>query len=1577
MTGGAGEAGEAAEVKPRKGTASGSDAAPGDKNRGRTAGEAGEETGGITAERLAGADRLPVPAVFHFGERGLESLTAEAAEEGFAFRTDGFSLYAFAFTVDFFYLGYEFHLPGKGEILLSELFSELHIAETVGDVAEVSFSDPELVSVRRAGEDWKLTSRAAFDSEEKLTVTMLRGDVYEIAVRDAKSYVFRFNTSDPAAGYVYSNSKTYGEAFSLAVADSGLAAGSVRPRSSAAPTNGRQSASAGYEFRFWRVDGYQDFGRGEGNPANYGDLYMIRPQVGTAYVSDGPHTFTACFVPAGESFITFDPYVGADPNDGRVYGAVSVGGAKSYEYLDSGGNSHPVYYCYSGSYGMLAEPYDNGVFTGWYLSGTDTLVCESLYFTAPDWLTWDATVQARFRKAESRTVAYRSTNAVSSTGYGGTISIHGQGYSDYVVYEQVLEGHVPSGARAWVYGNLTFVGWRGEDGRLLTRSEDLTLYGPISGDTIYYAEYLESRFNRILLRSNERSYGSVVSNGQDLTDKLQGFSTNSSGNLRLPAVISAIPAENFRFDHWELNGQRFANDTRLNLRDLSVPPDSGTNIQELTAFFRPICKVSYDLGVLRQVGINDASAQHWEDVPWCPKDVRVDREGLETLGEDLYRETLDFASVFTFPDLTRETRVSGTNNGYNLLTHSFKGWTVEGDTSGKVYKPGESVTLYSSVSLTAVWDAYFDGKSGYYGAGYPARYRYNTNTCGFFVRLFDSEFNIGDTSTYTDCLFTTRLIGDPLYAGDGSRDDLSGNSVAQTRSEIDAIDAFLRANAASGIPANEDSAFAGTVMKLELPFPSDEFIFGRIRQWNDKQTEEHKIQIYGQKIPQEQLTGDYYDLRWYVLKDQENSWHIDGMLLPKYAKLVVMKSFTGEQEAIDAVKSGDFYIGVDEKKENTEGEGREQYQLNLRPWSGSNTDGYRYIDGRGQYVWVLDTLLPMKSYWVAEHRYSAPNPFGTAKSYVIFNTAQSGTSGNDSRAEVRQVYSYADEVWVDGIQTVSFTNRYSRPRELSLVKLDGTTKEPLSKVPFRLVLYANQGSGRIEEIPVEARTDESGAIRVVFPETLEVDGRTVRIPSYEPGGFDGRHRFSITELANEGYHGLDAPITGTITLYDDQNAVLALDDPNQPLVQAASDADGLAAIFVTNEPERKQVSVRKSWLSGSERPVNMQLLRNGVPWIGMNITLGADAYLVSQDPVHYTGGWSHTWRDLPDYIDGEKAIYTVREEWIGLPGGTDSLHYNGASDADGYFDYIVNQSQVTDGDGNVSVYVENSPDGGQVIFSKTDEQMAAVAGAEFTVYRDAACGIPVSAENFTEGTDKTRPAVFVSDENGMVTIAGLKTGTYYLQETKAPAGYAIGDDRVFLLTIREANSSLTDPGTGRGVTGITNPVYSAKVSIYKYVTGSREPLEGAVFSLHASRTDGGMNPAPIRGFESLVTGPDGRADVGTLRRGIYYLVEDAAPPGFDRLGEPIRLTVPESGETRISAIKADSNTGLSVSYDGIVFIDNSRGVTLPETGSGREAMLKGISTAMLLAAALFWGLRIRILLTRRRARTGKGGDSKE
>lgn len=74
--------------------------------------------------------------------------------------------------------------------------------------------------------------------------------------------------------------------------------------------------------------------------------------------------------------------------------------------------------------------------------------------------------------------------------------------------------------------------------------------------------------------------------------------------------------------------------------------------------------------------------------------------------------------------------------------------------------------------------------------------------------------------------------------------------------------------------------------------------------------------------------------------------------------------------------------------------------------------------------------------------------------------------------------------------------------------------------------------------------------------------------------------------------------------------------------------------------------------------------------------------------------------------------------------------------------------------------------------AKKDRGGESLAGAEFMLYRDAALENPVEGGPYTS-------------QDGELKISGLKAGTYYLKETKAPAGYRLPAKAVKLEILQE------------------------------------------------------------------------------------------------------------------------------------------------------------------------------------------------
>ncbi|MGN1388597.1 MAG: hypothetical protein ACI4WR_03015, partial [Bulleidia sp.] len=113
------------------------------------------------------------------------------AEDQVVFDADQFSVYAIVYTVDFTFSGYTYSMEGGSSILLSSLASQLGLHDSehdkdfdINEVADVTFSDPSLVSIERTENDFMLTSLQPFTSAETLTISMNDGSRYLVDVTD-------------------------------------------------------------------------------------------------------------------------------------------------------------------------------------------------------------------------------------------------------------------------------------------------------------------------------------------------------------------------------------------------------------------------------------------------------------------------------------------------------------------------------------------------------------------------------------------------------------------------------------------------------------------------------------------------------------------------------------------------------------------------------------------------------------------------------------------------------------------------------------------------------------------------------------------------------------------------------------------------------------------------------------------------------------------------------------------------------------------------------------------------------------------------------------------------------------------------------------------------------------------------------------------------------------------------------------------------------------------------------------------------------------------------------------------------
>lgn len=147
------------------------------------------------------------------------------------------------------------------------------------------------------------------------------------------------------------------------------------------------------------------------------------------------------------------------------------------------------------------------------------------------------------------------------------------------------------------------------------------------------------------------------------------------------------------------------------------------------------------------------------------------------------------------------------------------------------------------------------------------------------------------------------------------------------------------------------------------------------------------------------------------------------------------------------------------------------------------------------------------------------------------------------------------------------------------------------------------------------------------------------------------------------------------------------------------------------------------------------------------------------------------------------------------------------------------------------------------------------------------------------------------------------------------------------------------------------------LDILKKKSGTEEKLAGAKFSLYTSAEDAkaGKNPIKVSGskgnyvvdlmstntvFESVesIEGKEYNLQLNGLAAKDYWLKEIEAPAGFNKLTDPIKITITKTGETEWTISKNDTKED-----DKIIDIENSTGSLLPSTGGAGVIVFAGVA----------------------------------
>ena len=530
------------------------------------------------------------------------------------------------------------------------------------------------------------------------------------------------------------------------------------------------------------------------------------------------------------------------------------------------------------------------------------------------------------------------------------------------------------------------------------------------------------------------------------------------------------------------------------------------------------------------------------------------------------------------------------------------------------------------------------------------------------------------------------------------------------------------------------------------------------------------------------------------------------------------------------------------------------------------------------------------------------------------------------------------EVTAGGRNTVTVKNT-PKTGSLTIQKADKDGK-PLLGAEFKI--YAAKDKAR--ENPITLITDSSGkAIKTGIPY-----GSYVAIESRAPEGYEldnTEHTFDIPQKNEDGTVSADISISvkNTKSRYALSIVKRDINDENKKLAntkfavrgggfyaEVVTGADGTVTVEVpaageysiteiappvgyTLDPATYTVKVEGHTAAGEEvvftaRNYKTRVKLNKVNEKGIQLE-GAEFSILGAEGKRAVKfkkeGSVYTYSE----DGGVTAITAGNADIVGLPVGSYILRENTAPKNYIPMEDMSFHVRADLYDKALKLTVVNLPHEKGVAVLKEDPDGTRLKGAEFALY----------------GEDDTEIRRVTTDKAGVALFTGLNPGSYYIKETKAPAGYKPLDKRFGFII--DANGDLRGDGfSGDGLYTLTvenSPLeYGFQV---KKVSANDEKLvlPGAEFRI----LGGGLD-------ERYTTGADGLKKLITLPIGEYTLTEMKAPEGYvingagrhisvredgiyldgDKLGEGATITVrnaPVNFKLRLVKVDADTNQPLA------------------------------------------------------------------
>ena len=190
------------------------------------------------------------------------------------------------------------------------------------------------------------------------------------------------------------------------------------------------------------------------------------------------------------------------------------------------------------------------------------------------------------------------------------------------------------------------------------------------------------------------------------------------------------------------------------------------------------------------------------------------------------------------------------------------------------------------------------------------------------------------------------------------------------------------------------------------------------------------------------------------------------------------------------------------------------------------------------------------------------------------------------------------------------------------------------------------------------------------------------------------------------------------------------------------------------------------------------------------------------------------------------------------------------------------------------------------------------------VKKDAETGEFLPGAIFKIASDKERfVAIVTTNDEGIASVKGMSLGDYYVTEVQAPEGYVL-DTEPKKVTVKENDQDnmvileLTNKPTIPAVP-IEPGIPLGAIQIVKQDKETKEKLAGAQFKIASNETGEVVS-------EGLTTDDEGKAYHGGLRLGQYQIIETVAPAGYEKLTEPIIVTVTGNDQENLTIATIDN-----------------------------------------------------------------------